>query len=111
MRALDQERTEAAGKLAELEQSRKAVAAPQADRRAEARHGARRLLNSLPAAERAAYDRASRVRPRTDLPDLARRRPPPSGRAAAAVAAARAALGRPVRLGRQRPLRLRLLRA
>jgi cell wall-associated NlpC family hydrolase len=92
MRELAQERAEAAGELAELERSRKAVATHK--RTVEKKLArARQLVNSLPAGERAAYDRASRSG-RSELPD-------PTGagassaRAAAAVAAARSALGRP----------------
>ncbi|WP_328839688.1 NlpC/P60 family protein [Streptomyces europaeiscabiei] len=93
MRALSQNRAEASGKLAELEKSRKAVA--QHKRAVEGKlAAARRLLDSLPDEERAAYDRASRSTGsgRNDMPDLAGA---PGGRAAAAVAAARSALGKP----------------
>lgn len=66
MRDLSQKREEAGGKLAELESSRKAVA--QNKRTVERKLAkARRLLNSLPDADRAAYDRASRST-RADLP-------------------------------------------
>ncbi|MFD5796306.1 NlpC/P60 family protein [Streptomyces diastatochromogenes] len=95
MRELAQERAEAAGKLAALEQSRKAVATHK--RTVEKKLArARQLLNALPAAERAAYDRASRSdgADRVDLPDLSGA-VAPDARAAAAVAAARSALGRP----------------
>ncbi|MER6347770.1 NlpC/P60 family protein [Streptomyces sp. NPDC001595] len=92
MRELAQERAEAAEKLGELEKSRKAVASHK--RSVERKLAkARRLLNSLPDAERAAYDRASRSG-RQDMPDLGDAAPA-SGRAAAAVAAARSALGKP----------------
>ncbi|MEU1197076.1 NlpC/P60 family protein [Streptomyces sp. NPDC005813] len=92
MRELAQKREEATGKLAELEKSRKAVARHK--RTVERKLAeARQLLNSLPYAERAAYDRASRSG-RYDLPDLGDA-VPSSARAAAAVAAARSALGRP----------------
>ncbi|WP_406329267.1 NlpC/P60 family protein [Streptomyces sp. NBC_00203] len=92
MRALAQKREEATGKLAELERSRKAVA--QNKRTVERKLAkAQELLNSLPYAERAAYDRASRSA-RGDMPDLGGA-VPSSARAAAAVAAARSALGRP----------------
>ncbi|MFJ9866325.1 NlpC/P60 family protein [Streptomyces sp. NPDC101165] len=92
MRELAQERAEAAGKLASLEQSRRAVATHK--RTVEKKLArARQLLNSLPAAERAAYDRASRS-DRVDLPDLSGA-VAPDARAAAALAAARSALGRP----------------
>ncbi|MFI8234019.1 NlpC/P60 family protein [Streptomyces sp. NPDC085900] len=92
MRELAQERAEAAGKLAELERSRKAVILHK--RTVEHKLArARELLNSLPYAERAAYDRASRSG-RDDIPDLSGVVPPDS-RAAAAIAAARSALGKP----------------
>ncbi|HEY8986035.1 MAG TPA: NlpC/P60 family protein [Streptomyces sp.] len=91
MRDLAQERAEAAGKLGELERSRKAVATHKRTvERKLAR--ARELLNSLSPAERADYDRASRSG-RDDLPFPGGQASSP--RAAAAVAAARSALGRP----------------
>lgn len=92
LRALGQQRAEAAETLAELEKSRKAVAS---HKRAVERKlaQARALLNSLPDEERAAYDRTSRSG-RDDMPDLTGA-VPASGRAAAAVAAARSALGKP----------------
>ncbi|WP_371659326.1 NlpC/P60 family protein [Streptomyces sp. NBC_00280] len=100
MRELAQERTEATGKLAELDRSRKAVAAHK--RTVEQKLAkARALLNSLPSADRAAYDRASRS-DRADLPDLGNAAAP-SARAAAAVAAARAALGSPYVWGSNGP--------
>ncbi|MFF4042642.1 NlpC/P60 family protein [Streptomyces sp. NPDC001816] len=92
MRELAQERAEAAGKLAALEQSRRAVATHK--RTVEKKLArAQQLINSLPAAERAAYDRASRSdgSDRVDLSGAVA----PDARAAAAVAAARSALGRP----------------
>ncbi|EGX60398.1 NPL/P60-family secreted protein [Streptomyces zinciresistens K42] len=100
MRELSQDRTEAAGKLTELEKSRRAVAAHK--RTVEQKLGrARRLLNSLTAADRAAYDRASRAeRAALPGPDGAVTVP---GRAAAAVAAARSALGRPYVWGANGP--------
>ncbi|MBL1106029.1 C40 family peptidase [Streptomyces sp. 5-8] len=99
MRELAQERAEAADKLAELEKSRKAVAAHKRTvERKLAR--ARQLINALPDAERAAYDRASRGG-RTALPDPAGAAA--DGRAAAALAAARAALGRPYVWGANGP--------
>ncbi|MEV5173039.1 NlpC/P60 family protein [Streptomyces flaveolus] len=100
LRDLAQERAEAAGKLAELEKSRKAVAAHK--RTVEQKLArARRLINALPTAERAAYDRASRGG-RADLPGLTGA-PAPDGRAAAALAAARSALGRPYVWGANGP--------
>ncbi|MFE9018310.1 NlpC/P60 family protein [Streptomyces sp. NPDC007808] len=100
MRVIAQERAEAARKLVDLEKSRKAVAAHK--RTVERKLAqARRLLNSLSAADRAAFDRASRSG-RADLPDLGGA-VPSSGRAAAAVAAARSALGRPYIWGANGP--------
>ncbi|OYP20414.1 hypothetical protein CFC35_29170 [Streptomyces sp. FBKL.4005] len=100
LRELAQERAETAGTLAELEKSRKAVAAHKRTvERKLAR--ARQLINALPAAERAAYDRASRGG-RTELPDLTGVTVP-DGRAAAALAAARSALGRPYVWGANGP--------
>ncbi|MEU7424011.1 NlpC/P60 family protein [Streptomyces sp. NPDC040750] len=100
MRELAQERAEAAGKLAELEKSRKAVAAHKhtVERKLAK---ARQLLNQLSAADRAAYARASRGS-RAALPDPAGAAAP-DGRAAAALAAARAALGRPYVWGANGP--------
>ncbi|CAL9434094.1 hypothetical protein SUDANB176_02113 [Streptomyces sp. enrichment culture] len=99
LRSLAQDRAEAARTLGALEKSRKAVAAHKKtveDKLAEAR----RLLNSLPAGERAAYDRAARSgRAHLDGPAAA----PASARAAAAVAAARSALGRPYVWGANGP--------
>ena len=60
---------------------------------------ARQLLNALPGADRAAYDRASRS---GRVPDLAGA-VPSSARAAAAVAAARSAVGRPYVWGANGP--------
>ncbi|MEV8591857.1 NlpC/P60 family protein [Streptomyces sp. NPDC052012] len=100
LRTLAQEREAAAGKLAELVRSRKAAAAHK--RTVERKLAeARRLLDSLPGAERAAYDRATRSG-RTDLPGLGGIAPA-SSRAAAAVAAARSALGRPYVWGANGP--------
>ncbi|WP_406416737.1 NlpC/P60 family protein [Streptomyces sp. NBC_01614] len=100
MRQLAQERSEATGKLVDLEKSRKAVAAHK--RTVERKlTQARRLLNSLTAADRAAYDRASRSG-RAGMPDFGSL-VAPSGRAAAAVAAAHSALGRPYVWGANGP--------
>ncbi|MFF5605554.1 NlpC/P60 family protein [Streptomyces cellulosae] len=99
LRSLSQDRAEAAKRLGALERSRKAAAAHK--RTVEHKLAeARRLLNSLPAGERAAWDRASRAG-RTDL--LGPGGAPASGRAAAAVAAARSALGRPYVWGANGP--------
>jgi cell wall-associated NlpC family hydrolase len=100
LRNLAQEREEADGKLAELERSRTAVARNK--RVIEGKLArARQLLNSLPYADRAAYDRASRST-RADLPGLGDA-VASSSRAAAAVAAARSALGRPYVWGANGP--------
>jgi len=100
MRELVQECAEATGKLTELEKSRKAVVRHK--RMVEQKLAkARQLLNSLPEAARAAYERASRSG-RSDLPDLGGA-VPSSARAAAAVAAARSALGRPYVWGANGP--------
>ncbi|GAA2250210.1 C40 family peptidase [Streptomyces atrovirens] len=99
LRSLAQDRAEAAGKLGALERSRKAVAAHK--RTVERKlTEARRLLDSLPAGERAAWDRATRSA-RADL--LGPSGTPASPRAAAAVAAARSALGRPYVWGAEGP--------
>jgi peptidoglycan DL-endopeptidase CwlO len=100
MRELGQERAEAAAHLLELETSRKAVASHKrtVERKLTA---ARRLLNSLPLTERAAYDRASRSG-RDAMPDFGVA-VPPSARAAAAVAAAQSAVGRPYIWGANGP--------
>ena len=100
MRELAQERSEAAQKLVELEQSRKAVASHK--RTVERKlASARELLNSLPSDERAAYDRASRSG-RSEMPDLSGA-VAPSGRAAAAVSAAQSAIGMPYVWGANGP--------
>ncbi|MGW3953724.1 NlpC/P60 family protein [Streptomyces sp. NPDC004752] len=100
LRELAQERTATAGKLSRLEKSREAVAAHK--RTVEHKLAkARELLNSLPGAQRTAYERASRD-DRADLPGL-RGAGAPSARAAAAVAAARSVLGRPYIWGANGP--------
>ncbi|AVH59192.1 MULTISPECIES: C40 family peptidase [Streptomyces] len=100
MRDLTQKREEVSGKLAELEKSRKAVARHK--RTVERKLAkARQLLNALPYAERAAFDRASRSS-RSGLPDLGEAGPS-SARAAAAIAAARSAVGRPYVWGANGP--------
>ncbi|MEU9153123.1 NlpC/P60 family protein [Streptomyces sp. NPDC048417] len=101
MRELAQERSEAAGKLTQLEHSRKAVASHKATVEQKLAK-ARRLLNALPAADRAAFEHASRGDGRADLPDLSGVTAP-DVRAAAAVAAARAALGKPYVWGASGP--------
>lgn len=100
MQELAQERSEATGRLTELERSRKAVATHK--RTVERKLAkARALLNSLPSADRAAYDRASRS-DRADLPDPGNAAAS-NARAATAVAAARAALGSPYVWGSSGP--------
>ncbi|MEU2558076.1 NlpC/P60 family protein [Streptomyces longispororuber] len=108
-RALAQERAEAGRTLAELEKSRKTVARHKRvveDKLAKAR----RLLNTLTAAQREEYDRASRSggggreAPRPDHPDAeAGAGAPASSRAAAAIAAARSAVGKPYVWGANGP--------
>ncbi|MFJ4540834.1 NlpC/P60 family protein [Streptomyces tibetensis] len=100
LRELAQDREEAAGKLRDLEKSRKAVAAHKktVERKLAT---ARRLLNSLPDAERDAYARASRSG-RPGLPGLGGATAA-SGRGSAAVAAARSALGKPYIWGANGP--------
>ncbi|MFI1012403.1 NlpC/P60 family protein [Streptomyces sp. NPDC020965] len=99
-RRLGQERAEAHHDLAELERSRAAVAHHK--RTVEARlAAARKLLNSLPSADRAAFDRASRSG--RDAPPGLAGDESVSGRAAAAVRAARGVVGRPYVWGANGP--------
>ncbi|GAB2740310.1 NlpC/P60 family protein [Streptomyces bullii] len=100
MSELADERAEATRKLEELEKSRRAVALHKETVESKLAE-ARRLLNSLPYAERAAYDRVTRSG-RTDLPGLMGAAPA-SGRAAGAMAAAHSALGRPYVWGANGP--------
>ena len=100
MRELAQDRAEASRKLAELEKSRKAVVTHKTTVEHKLAR-ARRLLNSLPSTERAAYDRASRSG-RPGLPGPVGVAAP-SSRAAAALAAARSALGKPYVWGANGP--------
>ncbi|MFD0268311.1 NlpC/P60 family protein [Streptomyces sp. NPDC127106] len=96
-RRLAQQRSEAARKLAELEAVRADVAREKRVVTAKLA-AARRLLNEMPAQERADFERASRSGDRGGaLPDLTATGAlgPSSGRAAAAVRAARSAVGRP----------------
>jgi cell wall-associated NlpC family hydrolase len=99
LRQLAQERAVVAGELTQLEKSREAVAQHKkaVERKLAA---AQRLLNSLPSAQRSAYQRASRSA--DDLPGPSSAVAPDS-RAAAAVAAARSALGRPYVWGANGP--------
>ncbi|MEV5280198.1 NlpC/P60 family protein [Streptomyces sp. NPDC051994] len=99
-RRLAQQRADARRKLAELERSRSEVARHK--RTVESKLAqARRMLNALPTADRAAFDRASRSG-RTELPELSDDQPA-SDRAAAAVMAARSAIGRPYIWGSNGP--------
>ncbi|MFJ4003464.1 NlpC/P60 family protein [Streptomyces sp. NPDC090023] len=97
LRDLAQERAEAEAKLGDLERGRKAVAAHKRSVR-EKLARARRLFDSLPGADRADYNRASRSG-RADLTGLTGLDP----RATAALAAARSALGRPYVWGANGP--------
>ncbi|MFE1954714.1 MULTISPECIES: C40 family peptidase [Streptomyces] len=98
-RDLAQERAGARRKLAELDAVRKAVARHK--RGVETKLArARQLLNSLPDADRAAYERSSRGGER---PDLSGAGPASSGRAATALAAAQSALGKPYVWGANGP--------
>ncbi|MFI6032699.1 NlpC/P60 family protein [Streptomyces sp. NPDC051315] len=100
LRELAQERAEATRRLGQLEKSRRAVARHK--RTVEQKLArARQLLDSLPSAERAAYDRASRSG-RSGVPGSGAA-VPASGRAAAALAAARSALGKPYVWGANGP--------
>ncbi|MET9963905.1 NlpC/P60 family protein [Streptomyces sp. NPDC006326] len=93
-RRLGQQRHEASLKLAELDAVRADVARHKRAVTAKLA-AARQLLNSLPSAERADFERASRSGGRPEgLPDPSSPGAS-SGRAAAAVRAARAAVGRP----------------
>ncbi|GCB90767.1 hypothetical protein SALB_03475 [Streptomyces noursei] len=93
-RELEQQRREAARKLAQLEIGRAEVAHHKKDVQRKLAT-ARRLLNALPSGARSAYERASRSDGRDEIiPDLSGV-VAGSGRAAAAVAAARAAVGAP----------------
>ncbi|MFG3283841.1 NlpC/P60 family protein [Streptomyces sp. NPDC048111] len=99
-RHLAQQRAEATGKLTELERSRAEVARHK--RTVESKLAeARRTLNALPTADRAAFDRASRSS-RPELPPLSGSAPA-SSRAAAAVQAARSAIGKPYIWGANGP--------
>ncbi|MCW7945345.1 hypothetical protein AAW14_25920 [Streptomyces hygroscopicus] len=99
LRDLAKEHAEVADELTALEKSRRAVA--QHKKTVEQKlAAARRLLNSLPSAQRDAYGRVSRSG--GDVPDLTGAVPPGS-RAAAALAAARSALGRPYVWGANGP--------
>lgn len=99
-RGLEQERREATGKLAALEASRQDVVRHKKDVEGKLA-SARRLLNSLTGADRAAYDRANRGVGRS-LPDVSGPAPA-SGRAGAAVQAVRGAIGSPYAWGRSGP--------
>ncbi|MBL3668705.1 C40 family peptidase [Streptomyces sp. M2CJ-2] len=96
-RSLDQNRARASHKLEELERSRKAAAAHKKTVERKLAE-ARRLLDALPDAERAAYERAARSGRSGPLGTAAA-----SGRAADAVAAAGSALGSPYVWGANGP--------
>ncbi|WP_228994065.1 NlpC/P60 family protein [Streptomyces sp. DH8] len=101
-RTMAQTRVEATRALAGLERNRAAVARHKRAVEDKLRE-ARRLLDSLPPEERAAFDRASRSG-REGLPDLAGPvSGPVSGRAMSAVAAVHQALGRPYVWGANGP--------
>nr|BFD85286.1 C40 family peptidase [Streptomyces sp. Xyl84] len=108
LRALAQERAEATGALAELDKSRRAVAAHKHTVERKLAQ-ARRLLNSLTRSQRDAYERVSRstgdglLSGRDDLLSGPGGGPAASSRAAAALAAARSALGRPYVWGANGP--------
>ncbi|MGW3072140.1 MULTISPECIES: NlpC/P60 family protein [unclassified Kitasatospora] len=106
-RRLDQRRTEAAGKLAELDQTRRTLA----DTKQQIQQrlaGAQKLLNGLGAAERArmtaqdARDAEQRATRGTDRLDLGTA-PPASERGAAALAAAVRMIGSPYVYGATGP--------
>ncbi|MFE7772359.1 NlpC/P60 family protein [Streptomyces sp. NPDC057445] len=100
--SLGQERAEARRKLAELELTRSAVARHK--RTVEGKlAAARRLLNSLPSAERDAYGRTSRSARADLLPDIPSGPGPASSRAAAAVTAVKSVVGRPYIWGANGP--------
>ncbi|RPK52535.1 putative endopeptidase precursor [Streptomyces sp. ADI92-24] len=100
-RVLAQTRAEAAGSLADLERGR---AAASRHKRTVVRKltEARRLLKSLPGADRAAFERASRTGRDTGAGTVAGL-PAGSARAAAAVMAVHRALGRPYVWGASGP--------
>jgi peptidoglycan DL-endopeptidase CwlO len=102
-RSLDQQKAEAAGKLAELDDTRTALAANKKKIQAKLAE-ARKLLNSLTAAQQAALDaqqaRANRADVRIDL-DLGGGAA--SQRAAAALSAAKSRLGDPYVYGASGP--------
>ncbi|MGY3201173.1 NlpC/P60 family protein [Streptomyces sp. TE5632] len=99
-RSLDQNRAKTSHKLEELERSRRAAAAHKKTVERKLAE-ARRLLDALPDAERAAYERTARSG-RSGLPGPVGAAAA-SGRAAAAVAAARSALGSPYVWGANGP--------
>ncbi|WP_406310262.1 NlpC/P60 family protein [Streptomyces sp. NBC_00623] len=101
-RGLAQARAEAARSLAGLERNR--AAAARHKRTVEQKlQQARQLLSSLPGADRAAFERASRTGRDDVFPGMTYL-PPGSSRAAAAVMAARHAVGRPYIWGANGPV-------
>lgn len=99
-RKVAQTRSEANRALTELERNRAAVTRHKRSVEAKLRQ-ARQLLNSLPAEDRASFDRASRSG-RDGAPDLSGVAPG-SARAMSAVAAVRQALGKPYVWGANGP--------
>ncbi|MFG2623722.1 NlpC/P60 family protein [Streptomyces sp. NPDC048473] len=100
-RSLAQTRAEAAGALAELERNR--AAATRHKRTVEGKLAqAKQLLDALPSADRADFERASRSGRGDVFPAMADL-PAGSARAAAAVMAVRQALGRPYIWGANGP--------
>lgn len=101
-RTLDQKRAEATGKLAELESTRTELGNKKQEIQGKLAD-ARRLLNSLTAAQRAAMDqaqaRANRSTARADLGNAVA----PSQRAAAALSAAKSKIGSPYVYGASGP--------
>lgn len=100
-RVLNQQRRAAAGRLTRLEQARRDVARHKhaVERKLAA---AKRLLDALPAGDRAAYDRASRGSRDGSLPELTELSGL-SGRSSRAVAAARSVVGAPYVWGASGP--------
>ncbi|WP_436847248.1 NlpC/P60 family protein [Streptomyces buecherae] len=108
-RALRQERTEATGKLVELERSREAVARHKRVVTAKLA-AARTVLNGLTAAERAALRRSERAKEDDRRTAARHERQQPAGetaaaspRAAVAVRAAQSAIGAPYAWGQSGP--------
>lgn len=101
-REMRQQRHEADHDLTELERSRALVARHKRTIEHKLTE-ARRLLNELPEADRASYDRASRSADRDGQLPLSGASAPASGRAASALTAAMQAVGRPYVWGANGP--------